>query len=189
MITIRGINIKDCPYYFFNSMTNTKNFDPNLLNINKASFEKNTNCVIYEIEYFKNFDIKKSLYLIFNNVDTYIEYNPTEDDSETKYLVFPFTEKNREALENYTELWDEIRDQIETRNGDNPIEYGKMFMKARFESNGDLSLNEILNIPVCIIIVKSVFQEDNNCYPHVLLYECLYEYEEQKFFKSNLIIY
>ena len=40
MITIRGINIKDCPYHFFNSMTNTKNFDPNLLNINKAPFEK-----------------------------------------------------------------------------------------------------------------------------------------------------
>ena len=129
-------------------MTNIKNFHPNLLNINKTSFEKNTNCVIYEIEYFKNFDSKNSLYLIFNNVDAYIEYNPTEDDSVTKYLVFPFTDKNREALENYTELWDEIKDQIETINGDNPIEYGKDFIKARFESNDDLPLNKILNIPV-----------------------------------------
>ena len=33
----------------FNSMTNVKNFDQILLNINKISFEKNTNCVIYEI--------------------------------------------------------------------------------------------------------------------------------------------
>ena len=82
----------------------------------------------------------------------------SEDDSETKYVVFPFTDKNREALENYTELWDEIKDQIETINGDNPIEYGKEFMKARFESNEDLPLSRILNIPVCIIIVKSVFQ-------------------------------
>ena len=129
-------------------MTNIKNFHPNLLNINKTSFEKNTNCVIYEIEYFKNFDSKNSLYLIFNNVDAYIEYNSTEDDSVTKYLVFPFTDKNREALENYTELWDEIKDQIETINGDNPIEYGKDFIKARFESNDDLPLNKILNIPV-----------------------------------------
>ena len=74
-------------------MTNIKKIDPNLLNINKTSFEKNTNCVIYETEYFKNFDSKNSLYLIFNNVDAHIEYNPTEDDSETKYLVFPFTKK------------------------------------------------------------------------------------------------
>ena len=48
-------------------------------------------------------------------------------------------------------------------------------MKARFESNDDLPLNKILNIPVCIIIVNSVFQEYNNYYPQVLLYECLYE--------------
>ena len=80
-------------------MTNIKNFDPNLLNINKASFEENTNCVIYEIEYFNIFDSRNSLYLIFNNVDAYIEYNPIEDGSESKYLVFPFTDKNREALE------------------------------------------------------------------------------------------
>ena len=76
--------------------------------------------------------------LVFNNVDAYTEYNPTEDDSKTKYLVFTSTDKNREALENYTELWDEIKDQIETVNGDNPIKYGKDFMKVRFQSNDDL---------------------------------------------------
>ena len=151
-------------------MTNIKNFDLNLLSLNKISFEKNTDCVIYEIEYFINFDSKNYLYLIFNNVDAYIEYNSTEDDSETKYLVFPFTGKNKEALENYTELWDEIKYQIEAINGDHPIEYGKDFIKARFESNDDLPLSKILNIPVCMIIVKSVFQEDNNYYPQVLLY-------------------
>ena len=43
-------------------------------------------------------------------------------------------------------------------------------MKARFKSNDDLPLGKILNIPVCIIAVKSVFQRDNNYYPQVLLY-------------------
>ena len=136
--------------------------------------KKNTDCVIYETEYFKNLDSQNSLYLIFNNVDAYIEYNPTEDDSEIKYLVFPFTDKNRKALENYAELWDKI----ETINGDNPIEYGKDFMKATFESNDDLPLNKILNIHVHIIIVNSVFQEDNNYYPQVFLYKRLYKHED-----------
>ena len=104
MKIIKEINIEDRPYYFFNRMTNIKNFDLNLLSINKISFEKNTDCIIYEIECFKILDSKISLYLTFNNVDAYVECNPTEDDSETKYLVFPFTDKNREALENYTEL-------------------------------------------------------------------------------------
>ena len=52
------------------------------------------------------------------------------------------------------------------------------FMKARFKSNDDLPLRKILNIPVCIIIVRSVFQEDNNYYPQVLLYECLYKHDD-----------
>ena len=51
-------------------------------------------------------------------------------------------------------------------------------MNVRFASNHDLPLSKILNIPVCIIIVKSVFQEDNNYYPQVLLYECMYKQED-----------
>ena len=129
-------------------MTNTKYFDPNLLSMDQLSFKKNTECAIYEIEYFRSFASANSLYLIFNNVDAYIEYNPTEDDSETKYLVFASTDKNKEALENYTELWDEVKDQIKTVSSDSPIEYGKYFIKARFESNNDLPLGKILNIPV-----------------------------------------
>ena len=35
-------------------------------------------------------------------------------------------DKNREILENYTELWDEVKDQINTIRGDNPIKYGKI---------------------------------------------------------------
>ena len=93
-------------------------------------------------------------------------------------MVFLFTDKNREALENCTELWDEVKDQIKTISCDNPIGYGKDFIKARFESNDDLPLGKILNIPVCIIVVKSVFQRDNNYYPQVILYEWLYEFEK-----------
>ena len=63
-------------------MTNIKNFAPSLLKIDKISFGKNNDCVIYEIEYFKNFNNKNCPYLAFNNVEAYIEYNPTED---TKY--------------------------------------------------------------------------------------------------------
>ena len=92
-------------------------------------------------------------------------------------MVFSFTDKNREALENYMEIWDEVKYQIETINGDNAIEYRRDFTKVWFESNDDLPLSKILNIPVCIIIVKSVFQKDNNYYPQALLYECLHKHQ------------
>ena len=84
-------------------MTNIKNFDSSLLSIDQVLFKKDTDSVIYETEYFKNFDSANSLYLIFNTVDACIE-NPTEDDSKTKYLVFASTDKSKEALKNYTEL-------------------------------------------------------------------------------------
>ena len=79
MRTFRQVNIKNCQNYFFNTMTNIKHFDPNLLSIDQISF-KSTDCVIYDIEYFKNLD---SSNFVFNNVDAYIEKN-----NEDKYLVF-----------------------------------------------------------------------------------------------------
>ena len=95
--------------------------------------------------------------LIFNDVDAHFEeYN------ENKCLVFALTDKNREALENYKELWDEIKDGIETIRGIEPVKYEKDFRKIKFESNDDLSLGKILNILVCVIIAKSVFTKMTN---------------------------
>ena len=51
------------------------------------------------------------------------------------------------------------------------------FIKIKFESDDDLPLDKILSIPVCIITVTSVFQEDNNYFPQVYLHECLYEFK------------
>ena len=52
-------------------------------------------------------------------------------------------------------------------------------MNIKFESNDDLPLGKILNIVVCMIIVRSVFEEDGKYYPQVLLHVCLYEEEKQ----------
>ena len=171
MKTLRQVNIKNRQNDFFNTMTNIKNFDPNLLSVDQVSFSS-TDRVIFDLKYFKNVNGKNSLYLVFNNVDAYIEEN-----NKDKYLIFALTDKNKEELENYTELWDEIKDQIELINGNKPIEYKKNFMKIRFESDDDLPLGKILNIPVCVIIVRSVFQENNKCYPQFLLHKCVYECE------------
>ena len=108
-----------------------------------------------------------SLYFVLNNVDTYIE-----ESNENKYLIFASTDKYKEALESYTELWDEIKDQIEAKSGNKPIEYKKDFMKIWFESDDNSPLGKILNIPVFIIVAKSVFQENNKYYPQVYLHEC-----------------
>ena len=146
-------------------MINIKNFDPSLLSVEQISFNS-TDDVIYDIEYMtmKSLDSANSLYLVFDNVDAYIEEN-----NANKYLVFASTDKNKEALERYTDLWDEIKDQIETIIGNKPIECKKDFMKIRFEPDNDLPLGKIMSIPVCITIAGSVFQENTNYYPQVYL--------------------
>ena len=50
MGSTKQINIEVCPYYFFDDMFNIKNFDPNLLRIDKISF-KSTDTIIYNIRY------------------------------------------------------------------------------------------------------------------------------------------
>ena len=72
MKTLRQVNIKNCPNYFFNSMTDIKNLDTNLLGINQITFTS-TDSVVYNIEYFKNLDGVNTLYLVFNDVDAYFD--------------------------------------------------------------------------------------------------------------------
>ena len=154
-------------------MTNIGDFDLSLLNIDQIAFKSNDS-ILYKIKYIKNINGSNSLYLVFNNLDTYIEKS-----GENKYLIFASTDKNEIALGDYTEIWDEIKEQIELISVNKVIKYSKDFIKIKFETNDDLPLGKILHIPVCVIIIRGViFEEDNKYYPQVLLHEYFYEYEE-----------
>ena len=84
-------------------MINIKNFDSNLLKIDKKSYK---DIDFYYIGYNtnKDFDYVKinsvnPLYLIIDKVDRYIKKS-----DKNKYLIFPSTVKNKEVLRKYTEL-------------------------------------------------------------------------------------
>ena len=111
-------------------------------------------------------DSLNTLYLAFNNVNTYIEEN-----NENKYLILASTEKNKLMLHNYTKLWNEITERIELINeDDNVVKYSKYIMKVKLEANDDLEVGKITNIPVCIFVISSVFKEDGKYYPQIALY-------------------
>ena len=40
--------------------------------------------------------------------------------------------------------------------------YDKEIMKIKFRTNDDLPINKTINIPVCVVIVSSVFEENDN---------------------------
>ena len=146
-------------------MTNINGFDPSLLNIDEVSF-KSDKLIMYDIKYIKNLNSLNSLYLVFDNLDAYIEKS-----GENRYLIFASTEKNKIMLKNYTEIWDEIKKQIELITGDKVTKYSKDFMNIRFKTNDDIPLNKIINIPVCVVIVSSILKEDNEYDPQVLLHD------------------
>ena len=92
-------------------MINIKNFDSNLLKIDKTSYK---NIDIYYIGYitmknleYVNIHSAKSLYLIFDKVDGYIE-----ECNGNKYSIFASANKNKEALTKYTEIWDKTKNLI-----------------------------------------------------------------------------
>ena len=62
--------------------------------------------------YYENIYGVNSLYLMFQKAIGHIE-----EKNENKYLVFDSTDKNKEVLKKYTELWDEIKNEIETISG------------------------------------------------------------------------
>ena len=82
------------------------------------------------------------------------------------YLTLVSTDKNKEVLTKYTELWNKIENSIEKINNKSD-EYGKNFMKIKFNSEDSLPLNKTL--------VRSAFEEGGKYYAQIFLDECLYE--------------
>ena len=110
------------------------------------------------------------MYLIIGKVDGHIE-----EKNGSKYLVFDSADANKEVLKKYTELWNGVKNEIETINGGKKGEYGKGFIKIKFDIEDNLPLNKQLKLHMLTIIVRSVFEEDGKFYPQLYLDDCLYE--------------
>ena len=162
---VKQIEIKNRTYYFYNDMINLKNFESNLLKIDKKHYK---GIDIYYIGYItikkigdcENIYSVNPLYLIIGKVDGHIE-----EKNGSKYLVFDFTDENKEVFKKCTELWNGIKNEIEAINGVKKGEYGKDFMKIKFDTDDNLPLNEQLKLRMLTIIVRIVFQEGKKLYP------------------------
>ena len=86
-----------------------------------------------------------------------------------------FTDENEEVLKKYTELCDEIENEIETINGAKKDEHVKDFMKIKSNTNENLPLNKPLKLHLLTIIVRFIFKEDGQFYPQLYLDDCLCE--------------
>ena len=98
-----------------------------------------------------------------------------EENNGNKYLVFTSTDENEEVLKKYKELWDEIKNEIETINGGKTGKYGKDIIKIKLDTGYDLPLSKPLKFPTMTIVDRSVFEEDGKSNLQVYLDESLYD--------------
>ena len=79
------------------------------------------------------------MYLIIGKVDGH-----TEEKDGSKYLVFDSTDENKEKLKKETEHWKGIENKTQTINGGKKGEYGRDFIKIKFDTDDNLPLNKQL---------------------------------------------
>ena len=172
---VKQIEIKNRTYYFYNDIINIKNFESNLLKIDKKSYK---NIDIYYIGYItiKKIDDYESiysvnpLYLRINHASGYIE-----EKNGNKYLIFDSVDENKEVLKKYADVWDGIKNKIKAINGSKENDYRKYYMKIKFNSDDDLPLNKLQKFHVMTIIIRSVFEEGGKLYPQLFLDNTFYE--------------
>ena len=77
-------------------------------------------------------------------------------------------------------MWDIIREEIDKTGEKVKIFDPKDLGKIRFKSDDKVPLSKIINIPMCIIIIKSLFKINGMFYPEIYLHSCYLEYDENK---------
>ena len=84
-------------------------------------------------------------------MDTLKEFN------KSKYLILVPTSK--EKIRKFEELWSKPRNLITsmTKNSD---DYDEKYMKIKFNTDDELSLNKMVEIPTMTIVVRAIFIEN-----------------------------
>ena len=80
-----------------------------------------------------------------------------------------------ELLKKHTGVWDGIKNKIKAINGGKENDYGKDYIKIKFNSNDGLPLNNLLKFHSMTIIIRPVFEEGGKLYRQVLLDDALHK--------------
>ena len=124
-----------------------------------------------KVDGYENIYSVNHLCLTVNHASGYIK-----EKNRNKHLIFDDSVNEKSGLlKKYIELWDKIKNEINLINGGKEISYEKDYTQIKFNSDDNLPLNKPLKFYVMTIIVRFVFEEDNNFYPQIYLDECLYE--------------
>ena len=162
-MVIKQLNIKSEQFYFYNELINLKDFDPSLIVLEQM---ESANVYIHYV----NYATKHPLYLYIRELDGFID-----EKKGNKYLNITLTDSNNDVLVKYAKVWRGIKDKINMMNNSAVGDYGKDYMKIKFDSNDDLLLMKVLKFHILTIVIRHIFEKDNKYYPQIFLGDCLHE--------------
>ena len=154
-MAIRQLNIEGRTYHFYNDLVNIKNFNINNLKVDKKGVLGND---VYYIGYITkktqwNVNSVNPLYLMINK----IKGNFEEIDGD-QYLII--SSENGDVMQKYQEVFDGIKEIIKKINDySQTIKYDDNFMKIKFNTDDNITLNKIIYFPKITIIIQSVTQK------------------------------
>ena len=165
---VKELNIKNRTYYYFNDIIDIKDFQSNLLKIDKKQYK---DIDVYYIGYItikkfgncENIHSVNPLYLLIYSATGYFKEKNGE-----KYLILDSTEK-------YEEAFSGIKKKIETINSRKELIYEKNYARIGVNTDDDVPLNKQLKVPTLTIIIRCIFQKGNELDLQIYLDECLYE--------------
>ena len=82
-------------------------------------------------------------------------------------MIFDSVDEKKEVSKKYADVSDGIKNKIKAINGGEENDYRKNYIKFRFNSDDDLSLNKPLKFHAMTKITRSVFKEDGKLYPQL----------------------
>ena len=75
-------------------------------------------------------------------------------------MVFDYSvHENKALLKKHADIWSGIINEVKEINGGKENDYGKNYMKIKFNSDNDMTLNKPLKFHAMTKIIRSVFEE------------------------------
>ena len=151
MKTIKGLNIQDKPGYIFMNMTNINEFDPEFLLFNKFTIVDDLS-IMFDVNYCQE---SNTPHVVFYNIECVLKKSGV-----FSYLTFCNSDKNKEMLDKYVKIIDEIKEEILfIEDKGKEFVMAKDFMRFKFKTYDNLPYYQKINAPVCVISISGLLKE------------------------------
>ena len=90
-----------------------------------------------------------------------------------KYIII--SSENGDIMQKYQEVFDGKEINKKINDYSYPIKFDDTYMKLKFNTDDNITLNKIIYFPTITIIIRSVTKQDDKYCPQLFLDDYLYE--------------